>query len=179
MKIRINYVSNSSSSSFLLIYRDESVFDFLKSECEYYDTFISGLKSSAKYMYDMRQMVKEQFEDVLSQCEKVFKGVENVKLDQLAAFAVKDKKLILIIKRALKIMDSYERDDDEFAGLRFRFADTLIKRMNKYGDVKIGYVSYADEDGEYWGDMEHEFMWGMVVNGSTSHDYEIISKSKH
>ena len=186
MKKRTSYVSNSSSSSFLLLYRDESVFDFLKDEGEHYKTFIKDLRlkyneKEDKYeLNSIKDVFKDEFEDVLAKCKKYYETNDEKDLDILSRIAVTDKTLTEVVKHALEIQDAWDMDDDEFSGLRFQFGKRFVELMNtSFNGLKLAYIGYSDNDGDFYCEMEHDFMWGRVVREAKDHDYEVYGINEH
>ena len=182
MKKRNNYVSNSSSTSFVLLYHDESEFDFMKTEGAYYERFIKDLHAEKDeyYLTRAKDMFKDMFEETLLICKKYFETRDEKDFTtMIAKIAVSDKKLKKIIKRAIEIQKDWNGDEDEFAGLRFQFGKTLVDKLDASKDgLKLVYLEYSDNDGEFFCDMEHEFM-PKIVKESEKRGYYSVSVNHH
>lgn len=176
MQVRTSYVSNSSTSSFILLYRDESAFDFMKDEKKYYKRFMKDLNKKVdeddleRLTYVLGWLFSKC---LLKKCEKFFASNDEKDLgdDAIAKIAVKDTTLTAIVKKGIKIQDKI--DEDEFSELREMFGQALIDTFGTSVDgMKVGYVEYSGEDGDVECYMENEFM-EKVANEASKHGYDI------
>lgn len=169
MKVRNGYVSNSSSSSFLVIYKDESDFDKFKS-FNGFDEFISDLASSDKkevfsFLNTEAQSVLYDFYDAFI---KEMEGYNNHLMDLSRTtwndltydFEYKDtilQKKIRVLKKGFEEGKSKEEMEELFYKQKTnREVKKLVEHVENKG-WKLGVVEYED-DTKFGAYMETKFM---------------------
>ena len=190
MKTRNGYVSNSSSSSFVVCFDDKKVFDFLEGENKYYETFMNDIDSESNseesklveffhdyfihilYNVEHRRRYpdikwwgrtpEEEFKDI---CEPV--GAYNETAKNLFNEGVEK------VRECAKENDLIGWRADKTA---CKFAHLMIDEIRrKWKNVRV--FGYSDEDGEFWSFMEHEFMGFVADKGGDG--YAVITRSEH
>ena len=191
MKIRSSFVSNSSSSSFLLAFNDKSVFDFLK-EDQGYKAFIQSLENkdsvseesicdflSEQYMHVYYQLdiyyhfdIRERYG---SACRDEKDAAEELTEDLSRIGGLTDKAKGLIDQCVATAKSG--GDDTDINNLAMQFADEV------YGAIKdkwknLSAFGYSDNDGEFWAYMEHDFMYHVSLHESPEH-FAMIERNEH
>ena len=203
MKTRNGYVSNSSSSSFLVCCNDLAEFDFLKSLGKrFYESFIKDMNSDENHgddcireflsyeyertLYEYRQWLRYRHDKSYSMrtlyedyadpairlaltCHRLHNDSDEVK--QIVQNGID-------LSRAT-VPEQREWRDTQISELAVKFAELLIAEARKNWKI-ISEFSYADEDGEFWSTMEHEFM-GEVMHSEQESDggYSVICHNEH
>ena len=197
MRKRISFVSNSSSSSFLLGFNDLSDFDKLREFCykyddgkQYFDTFFEDVKNSdRKTPKNVRKFLIGIFErKIWWHSFKHEYGesylFETPPRDQLAEIGIQMdanmEKLDPIMDEGIKLAESKKKgemlDYEALHKISMKYAQEVYKSASKRWKnlVEIG---YSDEDGEFWSNMEHMFMSNIMVKQRDN--YAIVVYDQH
>lgn len=186
MKSRFGYVSNSSSSSFLVACDDMDVFGFLALD-RGYDAFMRDMTENGD---DKRiwEFLRDEFEHIIIRYSRYtdksgfWKGVYNA--DPSLQFEkimrdlnVNDQNALDLIKKG-KAMAETAMDYDNLDELSARFADAVLRDAKDKWKI-LAVLHYSDDDG-YFGDyMEHEFMYNRVGSGCSGHNYALVIRNEH
>ena len=198
MRKRISFVSNSSSSSFLLGFNDLSDFDKLREFCykyddgkEYFDTFFEDVKNSdRKTPKNVRKFLIGIFERKIwwhsfkHEYGESYYLFEKHPRDELAEIGIQMdanmEKLDPIMDEGIKLAESKKKgemlDYEALHKISMKYAQEVYKSASKRWKnlVEIG---YSDEDGEFWGDMEHMFMSNIMVKQRDN--YALVVYNQH
>lgn len=175
MKTRLGFVSNSSSSSFLVMYNDLSDFDELKQLCsaelkKEFDVFFGDVKDnqtkdswtlyflSSLYGLILREYALDRGFDF----NLGFKKHPQEKFDAICKTMNCDVEGIKpIIEKGIALVEKQDRYDmldfDDIEELGNAFAKAVFATAK----LKWKYFSsfgYSDDDGDFWSYMEHDFM---------------------
>lgn len=205
MKTRFNYVSNSSSSSFLIAYKDIDE-DFKKfNQFDGYKEFISDLSKST------RDDAVECISGILDKC---ISGVIEQSLDSLFGRNIVDvprgfrEYYSLLFSYHLNCSGLFDKVDEIIERAK-TYLDDRIKEGNAIEDWtteylkarealgadsidcdgiaesacafleqsgwKVGAIEYSDECGEWYSYMEHEFMPFMAYSPRPAFNINVIS----
>lgn len=196
MKCRFGYVSNSSSSSFLVCCDKIDSFDWLKSDDEGYESFLFNMqhednKSDQKirqFLFDEYMDVLYEYEHFLLYKEKSWFHEQNVDpLLRLVSICHKlhsdSKEIPELIKKGMKTveqsLESEAECEDVLEELALKFANILLLEAKKHWLV-ISTFSYSDECGDFGSHMEHEFMYEIVHSEQESGgEFSIIDRNEH
>ena len=194
MKIRTNYVSNSSSSSFLVAYNDISAFDSIK-KYKGYKEFISDVEGEAcddeskvkdffvnkyheildSYMWNVRDRnilwKKESPTDEFKALCRKFGCEDDEDVQDAYIEGVQNVEL-----NAEAYCTGAYYDYDEFEPLATKFADLLYEKM-KQKFKNVSSFSYSDNDGDFYAYMEHDFMQALASDDDDK--YAVLSINNH
>lgn len=190
MKQRGGFVSNSSSSSFLLCYNDKSDFDVLKNY-EGYETFMDDLAPGNEQaiveflhdqcesdLYSYRWYVESKNRGSIS---FVFHRDASLELSEMCEkLGCQSEEINNVIKEGTDLIekDCENLDYDGISKIATKFAKLVYDGIK--GKWKnLGIVGYSDNDGDFHGYMEHEFMSGIVPSHESSSNYKIVIKNEH
>lgn len=192
MKTRFGFVSNSSSSSFLVMYNDLSDFDELKQICsgelkEEFGVFFGDVKDcqvkdamyflSSLYGLILREYALDRDFDFNLGFEKL----PQEKFDAICKTMNCDIEGIKpIIEKGIALVEKYDSydmldfDDIEELGNAFAKAVFATAKLKwKY----FSSFSYSDEDGDFWSYMEHDFM--DYVDEYQKNNYGLLILNEH
>lgn len=202
MKCRFGYVSNSSSSSFLVCCNDRGVFDWLKGEDgvdkSYYDCFKNDMEN-AENQSDKKilEFLKNKFYSILYEYEWYLENKDkrwyyreemNPVLDFVSVCHkmhndsdVVNKIVKLAVELAKKQVEEngYVSSDEVMDGYADQFAQLLLDEGKKHWK-HISTFGYEDDCGDFGGFMEHNFM-GLVLHGEqeSGGDYAALMIDEH
>lgn len=195
MKTRTGYVSNSSSSSFLVMCNDDGVFDFLKRSYGY-EMFIRDLRKGINDKQGIIGFLADEYCGILDEYDwhirnngnrfsgndvnplLGFAGIcrrihnENPRVDEIIDEGA------LLMAEAVKV-DGYA-DGKRMEELSRKFAELLYEEVMRHWSV-IGMLEYSGNDGDFWHSMENDFMRGGLVGGESEafDDFAVIIKNRH
>jgi len=197
MKTRASFVSNSSSSSFLVLYRDKDAFSELRHQ-EGYRTLIDDLGDSddgeiehflaGKFsiaMYDASEIERDAREGMPVRSWRMdSRNGLNALASSLGGLTDETRKCLADGLEAAKALGRLPYDDpgrrelhDVLDALKQKFAKSMLaKAREAWPHVCV--LTYADEDGEYGNYMEHEFM-PLVAGRGSDGSYLVNTQSNH
>lgn len=196
MKTRVSFVSNSSSSSFLVSFNDFKAFDFLK-ESRGYETFSKDVEQNENNYERVKELLVNLFEKTVYNYEwylqsKKRKTLFFDEINPMIGFISicrrlhnDNKEVYKIIEEAIEIAkQSVEKNqsifDSNINALAQRFAELLCEEGKKHWK-KMAVVGYADDDGYFGEYMEHDFMYGEVAGEEPKgfDEFSIIISNEH
>ena len=195
MKTRNGFVSNSSSSSFLVMYNDFGAFDFLK-ESRGYETFIRDMNNDENKTDDrIREYLCEEYSHILNSyrwyCDRKKRGrLLSFDKNPLLEFSgvvhrihADGEEVKGVIDEGVALSDGVAGTDvfmdwEKESQLAQKFADILLKDARKNWK-HISVFEYSDDDGV--GYMEHEFMSGYLVDGERDgfEEFAVVVLNEH
>ncbi len=207
MKKRGEYVSNSSSTSFMVCYNSLEDFSCLSdvNRIKYYETFMNDVKDKKNHdstgVYDflvhLCDDIVHDYKWDIDENDRKKKGqtwgspTEDSILrdDAIRRFSsVMDRLqsdntlLMSYAESILNLVDKYNENEydsfyDEIAYLERIFAKVAFDELRKH----FAYAScfeYSDNDGEHWSYMEHEYMYNVLGNEEEG-NYGAFSINNH
>ena len=173
MKTRFGFVSNSSSSSFLVMYNDLSDFDELKQICsaeleKEFGVFFGDVKDCPvkDAMYFLSSLygsiLREYALDRDFDFNLGFEKLPREKFDAICKTMNCDVEGIKpIIEKGIALVEKYDSYDmldfDDIEELGNAFAKAVFATAQQKWKYFSSF-SYSDEDGDFWSYMEHDFM---------------------
>ena len=187
MKARIGFVSNSSSSSFLVSYHTIRDFDALKSEKKGYKRFIKDVLEHEDNTEEIKRFLARKFDDVVNGyyhyvtygdnfCESSdilgeFKSLcADMNCDSEGIMKLAEKAKALVESCDPNASSSYYKGE-KYEQLEHAFVESAYAAMKQYWNHMSAF-SYSDDVDSY---MEHEFMWDFAWSNSENFGLQIIS----
>ena len=207
MKTRFGYVSNSSSSSFLVCCNDVDCFGFMRTgeghDNESHMTFTRDVNDPEhRDDANVREFLAEEYKSVMYQYEYYLEYKDKkwyinmmggVVVNPLFRFASLNGKLgcnnpevSALESEGPKLIDDFKAGKigenavwEAIAEKAEKFADLLLAEAKKKWRI-VSAFGYSDEDGDFWGYMEHEFM-GELAHCEQEHfgEYSVVTRNEH
>lgn len=203
MKTRNGYVSNSSSSSFLVCCNDLAEFDFLKSlGKKYYNSFIRDMNMDDHHGDDrIRDFLANEYERTLYEYRQWLRYRHDKSYTMRTLYedyADPALRLVMICHRLhndsdevkqlvqdgvdlarASVPEVQEWYDGKVGEMAVKFAELLLAEARKSWKI-VSEFSYADEDGEFGWFMEHEFMGEVMHSEQESNGgYSVVCRNEH
>lgn len=203
MKTRSGYVSNSSSSSFLVCCNELSEFDFLKEfGKKYYNQFMNDLKDEGhladdkirefladeyertlyeyrqwlRYRHDKSYTMRTLYEDYADPALRLAMTCHRLHNDSDEVKQIVQDGVDLARASVPEVQEWY---DGKVAEMAVKFAELLLAEARKSWKI-VSEFSYADEDGEFGSFMEHEFMGEVMHSEQESNGgYSVVCHNEH
>ena len=197
MKTRNGFVSNSSSSSFLVMCNGDGVFDFLKGS-KGYETFIGDVRRNIndksriiEFLADEYCCILDEYAWLLGNRDRRFsdKDANPFELgfaDICHRIHNENPKVNEIIDEGARLEEEAVKDGEYYADcermgeLSRQFAELLYEEAVRHWSV-ISVFGYSDNDGDFWCYMEHDFMYGELARGEskTFNDFAVVIKNEY
>lgn len=207
MIIRSSYVSNSSSTDYLVIYDDIAVFEFIK-EVEDCSPLTKGLKGYEQFMHDLKggsSSKAEVLDFLIDKYNEILDGFAwNLGLNSRGFSLFVRNDHANPIKDFIELCDKLGCGDDEgirrayteavqnmeldagqyrdpsscFTGGCSSLAESFARMV--YEKIKrkhVKVVGYSDEDGDFYCYMEHDFM--KKLEASDEDGFAVFGVSRH
>lgn len=187
MKARIGFVSNSSSSSFLVSYHTIRDFDALKDEEKGYERFIKDVLEHEDNTEEVKRFLARKFDDVVNGyyhyvaygynfCEwsNILGGFkklcEDMNCDSEGIMKLAEKAKALVDSCDSNSSSSYYKGE-KYSQLEHAFVESAHAAMKQNWNHMSAF-SYSDDVDSY---MEHEFMYDFARSNAIDFDLQIIS----
>jgi hypothetical protein len=198
MKTRNGFVSNSSSSSFLVMCNDDGVFDCLK-ESKGYKTFIGDVRSNINDKSRIIEFLADEYCGILDEYAWHLRNRDrrfsdnNVKPFELDFADIcrrvhnENPKVNEIINEGARLEEEAVKDEEKgyadwgrIEELARQFAELLYEEAVRHWSI-ISVFGYSDNDGDFWDYMEHDFMYGELARkeSKTFDDFAVVIKNEH
>ena len=199
MKTRSGFVSNSSSSSFIVAYDDEGCFSFLKGiggrGGVYYSQFMSDVARNVDDAKALAEHLQEDYRMAVDDCwgyleeegnDAGYRLYPSDPMDNLLADArrlgVDSEAVRNVVERgAAHAREMHAQgmytDGSVVEPLAVAYSDAmLLALLGKWAHVSV--IGYADENGDFFSHMEHEFMRD-VEEAANGRGYAVVSRNEH
>lgn len=197
MKTRTGYVSNSSSSSFLVMCNDDGVFDCLKGS-KGYETFIGDVRRHINDKSGIIGFLADEYCSILDEyawhlgnkgrrfSDKDANPLELGFADMCSRIHNENPKVNELIEEGARLEEEAVKEGEGYADsermeeLSRQFAELLYEEAARHWSV-ISVFGYSDNDGDFWNYMEHDFMYGELAGRENKNfdDFAVIIKNEH